>query len=271
MHEPQIDDDEFLFEPHRSFVVDLCRAIGLNTCGLVSFRLPAGEDDTHIPRIRAEYVLGHEFGQPAQKVLHEYSLVATPISSQEVGTVDRSVSLSTLFETIHRVVESPAPARTDSEMVVARGAEDEYLVRAARRVNTNASLRRDAGAFAHMAATEVSEALASATQKKLVEQVSQLKASLEAEWEARGVDMTTLYHPAYGGIVRPKSLAFDCLGMLASECDGTADPQSQSPGTNRESPRASACPSGCCARTSGPDRSIHTQSSTSAERGSVSR
>lgn len=107
MHEPQIDDDEFLFEPHRSFVVDLCRAIGLNTCGLVSFRLSAGEDDTHIPRIRAEYVLGHEFGQPAQKVLHEYSLVATPISSQEVGTVDRSVSLSTLFETIHRVVDSP--------------------------------------------------------------------------------------------------------------------------------------------------------------------
>lgn len=141
----------------------------------------------------------------------------------------------------------------------------------ARRADAKAPLNSCAGAFAHMTATEVSEALASDTQKKLAEQVRSLKVSLEAEWESRGVDMSALYHPAYGGIVRPKLLAVDRLGMLASECGATANPQSQSPGTNRECPRASACPSGCCARTSDPDRPIHMQSSTSAEHGSVSR
>lgn len=165
----------------------------------------------------------------------------------------------------------PEGARRLKERREAREQDALWREVEARRADAKAPLNSFAGAFAHMTATEVSEALASDTQKKLAEQVLSLKASLEAEWEARGVDMSTLYHPAYGGIVRPKSLAVDCLGMLASECGGTANPQSQFLGTNRECPRASACPSGSCARTSGPDRPIHTQSSTSAEHGFVSQ
>lgn len=165
----------------------------------------------------------------------------------------------------------PEGARRLKERREAREQEALFREIEARRADAKAPLSSGAGAFAHMTATEVSEALASDTQKKLADQVTSLKASLESEWERRGVDMSTLYHPAYGGFVRPKPLAVDCLGMLASECGGTANPQSQSPGTNRECPRASACPSGCCARTSDPDRPIHTQSSTSAEHGSVSR
>ncbi|EPD36119.1 hypothetical protein HMPREF9701_04938 [Delftia acidovorans CCUG 274B] len=102
-----------MFEPHKSFVIDLCKAMGLSTDHLVSFRISQGEDGTLIPRVRAEYVMPHEFGEPAQRVLREFSLVATPVSSQVVGTVDRSVSLSTLFETTHRVVDSRDPAHIE--------------------------------------------------------------------------------------------------------------------------------------------------------------
>lgn len=91
------------------FVVKLCKAIGLSADGLVSFRLSAGEDGTPIPRIRAEYVLGHDFGQAAEKVVREFSLSAIPASTLEAGTVDRSVSLMTRAETIHRPACSQAP------------------------------------------------------------------------------------------------------------------------------------------------------------------
>lgn len=114
-----------------------------------------------------------------------------------------------------------------------------------------------------MTASEAGAAEADADQK-----IRSLKASLEAEWERRGMDMTVLYHPAYGGIVRPKYLPTDCLGFVASVCASTADPKSQSPETNREFPRVSACPLECCAGMSGPDRPSHTPFSTTSARGS---
>lgn len=94
--------------PPKSFIVQLCEAMGVSTKGLVSFRLSAGEDGTIIPRIRAEYVVNSELGCAAEKVASDFSLTAVPIASQVVGVVDRSVSLTTQDETIHRPAASHA-------------------------------------------------------------------------------------------------------------------------------------------------------------------
>lgn len=126
-----------------------------------------------------------------------------------------------------------------------------------------AARRAASDKHAGMTASEAGAAEADADQK-----IRSLKASLESEWERRGVDMTVLYHPAYGGIVRPTSLPTDRLGFVVSACASTVDPKSQSPETNREFPRVSACPLECCAGTSGPDRPSHTPSSATSARGS---
>lgn len=98
-----------MLDPEKSFIVRLCEALGVSTQGLVAFRLSAGEDGTIFPRVRAEYVVGHKLGQAAEKVACEFSLTAVPISTQVVGAVDRSVCLTTLTETIHRLADSQAP------------------------------------------------------------------------------------------------------------------------------------------------------------------
>lgn len=101
--------ERFFGSVEQSFIVRLAEALGLRTEGLVSFRLSAGEDGTPLPRIRAEYVIERKFGEAAEKVAREFSLVAAPTSQQAVGLVDKSVCLSTLFETTHRAVDSQAP------------------------------------------------------------------------------------------------------------------------------------------------------------------
>lgn len=141
-----------------------------------------------------------------------------------------------------------------------------FLEIEARRADAKAPLSSGAGAFAHMTATEVSEALASETQKKLADQVTSLKASLESEWERRGVDMSTLYHPAYGGFVRPKPLAVDRLGFLLPSSEATEGSESRFPKKSRESLRASTGCGACCGCTSDPSRSTPPEAQASAER-----
>jgi len=67
----------FFSDPRPSFAVELCKALGLRTRGLVSFRLSAGEDGTPFTRIHAEYVEVREFGEAAEKVARDFLLVPT--------------------------------------------------------------------------------------------------------------------------------------------------------------------------------------------------
>lgn len=103
-------------------------------------------------------------------------------------------------------------------------------------------------------------------QKKLARQVRLLKSSLEAEWESRGVDMSTLYHPAYDGIVRPKPLAVDCLGFPLPSSEVTGGSKSRFPEKSCESPPASIGCGGCCGCKSDPSRSRPLEAQTSSER-----
>lgn len=90
-----------------AFAVALLGAVGLSDLKRVTKLSIVVEPG--IPKVLVEFCLPQEAGEAAINVINEYGLSAGLIRSAEVGSSEKSVSLLTLVETIHRPLDSHAP------------------------------------------------------------------------------------------------------------------------------------------------------------------
>lgn len=86
----------------RQLGVGLMNALGIPKDGVIRLEIDCAGDNG-IPVVRITKAIPQDRLQPALKVLEEFELVSR--SRVEVGTLDKSVPLKSLIETIHRPVD----------------------------------------------------------------------------------------------------------------------------------------------------------------------
>ncbi|MCO5338586.1 hypothetical protein [Delftia tsuruhatensis] len=114
------------FETSRLFAIAFAQALGLDTEQLLSFNVQVGgndDEDGAVVIVSAKYLAPRGAGEAAATVIRDFSLVAGPQTVSEGESVDRSTSLMTGRESIHRAApeaplhpvrtsETPAPIRS---------------------------------------------------------------------------------------------------------------------------------------------------------------
>ncbi|WP_156382403.1 hypothetical protein [Acidovorax sp. Leaf160] len=102
-------------ETSRMFALALAEALGLQTDRLMSFSVDAGgETGSPVVLIRAVYVAPRGAGEAAATHVRSFNLIPGPQTCQEGENVDRSESLKTGFETIHRPASPALPRQADT-------------------------------------------------------------------------------------------------------------------------------------------------------------
>lgn len=108
------------FETSRLFAIAFAQALGLDTEQLLSFNVQVGgndDEDGAVVIVSAKYLAPRGAGEAAATVIRDFSLVAGPQTVSEGESVDRSTSLMTGRESIHRAApEVPPHSTRTSEM-----------------------------------------------------------------------------------------------------------------------------------------------------------
>lgn len=103
------------FETSRRFALSFAQALGLSTEQLLSFNVQVGgsdDEDGAVVIVNAKYLAPRGAGRAAATQVRSFSLVPGQQTVSEGESVDRSTSLMTGFETIHRAVPESLPLPT---------------------------------------------------------------------------------------------------------------------------------------------------------------
>lgn len=107
-------------ETSRLFAIAFAQALGLDTEQLLSFNVQVGGNDDEggaFVIVSAKYLAPRGAGEAAATLIRDFSLVAGPQTVSEGESVDRSTSLMTGRESIHRAApEVPPHSTRTSEM-----------------------------------------------------------------------------------------------------------------------------------------------------------
>lgn len=105
------------FEVSRRFAIAFAKAVGLDTKQLLSFNIQVGgndDEDGAVVIVNAKYSAPRGAGEAAATLIREFSLVPGPQTVSDGESVDRSTSLMTGFETIHRAAAEALPLPTEA-------------------------------------------------------------------------------------------------------------------------------------------------------------
>ena len=103
-------------ETSRDFALALADALGINTQRLLSFSIDVGGGENNGPAVlvRAVYAVPQGAGKAASTLIRSFNLIPAGLTLLDGESVDKSTSLMTGSETIHRAAPPAPPAPTDT-------------------------------------------------------------------------------------------------------------------------------------------------------------